>query len=108
MLFKTCFFVSVSILWAYIYIAKRYERKILENIPGKPKIIWGWLLVGVGIIFSALQFIALPFIFERQAPSGTLFLWFCCFGIFSVVTLRIVYGLFKCIKEILKRTCLGL
>ena len=98
--FKTCFFFSVLFLCVYINTAKRFENKILESIPGKPKPIWGWLLVTAGVIFSSLQFIALPFIFERKTPSGTIFLWFGCFGIFSIAALQIAYGLFKCIKEI--------
>ncbi len=98
--YKTCFALSVLFLWAYINLAKRFENKIDKNISSKPKNIWGWVLVGVGVLFSALQFIALPFVFERQSPSGTVFLWFCFFGIFSVVTLRTVHGLFKCLKEL--------
>jgi Trk-type K+ transport system membrane component len=98
--FKTFFFASIAFLCIYGILSKKFEKKILENIIGKPKLVWGWLLISIGVVFSCIQIVALPFIFEKQDPLGTIFLWFCGFGIFSLLALGLVRGLFKCFKEI--------
>jgi len=102
--FKTIFLLSVVFLWAFIVLSKNFERKILENISGKPKPIWGWLLIGTGIVFSCMHVGALPFMYEQQDPFGTIFMWFATNGIFSVATLSLVYGVFKCIRELKTRS----
>ena len=100
MLFKTCFLLSVTFLCIYSGLGKKFEKSILKDDNIKPKPIFGLILIFIGIVFSFLQLIALPFMFEKEDPFGTIFFWFCGFGVFSVFALSLVYGVFKCLREI--------
>lgn len=73
---------------------------MLTDVTGELKPIWGWLLVWAGVGFSCVHVFALVFIYEQQDPLGTVFMWFATNGIFSVVTLSLVYGVIKCLREI--------
>jgi hypothetical protein len=59
----------------------------------------GFLLIIVGIVFSFFQILALPFLLKQESFIGALFFWFGGFGIFILFALRMIYGLFKCIRE---------
>lgn len=103
MIFKVCYLASIVFLCIFIYFSNKYEKCISKHPNERHITLWGWLLIIAGLSFSFAQFAALPYIFERQAPLGTMFYWFATFGIFSVLALRIVHGLLKCIWEIKKR-----
>lgn len=60
--------------------------------------------MSAGIVFSCLQAVAIIFSeFEwsvfKLGIFETIFVWFCIHGIFAVMALRIVWGLFKCLKQ---------
>lgn len=95
--FKTCFIVSVFFLWAFGYVSKKFEKKILKN-PCKENVRKGWILITAGITLSAMELLAYLLIHDKQYPLNSIILWFGCFGIFSILYLRIVHGLFKCLS----------
>ena len=100
------FMLSVVFLCAYVFKAKRFENKLIRRkyIVEKGFRIQWWILISVGIAFSCLQVVAIILskfecgIFELGIFE-IIFVWFCIHGIFAVMVLRIVWGLFKCFKQ---------
>jgi len=97
---------SVVFLWAYIFKARRFENKLIRRkyIAEKGFRIQGWILISIGIAFSCLQAGAI-FFYEYElgvfklGMFEVIFVWFCIHGIFAVMVLRIVWGLFECLKQ---------
>ena len=88
------FALSTAFICAYIQVAQSFWNK---QQPDHRK---GRYLIALGVVFSIVHLLALPFWFDKNALVGSIFVWFCANGIFSVLALRIVYGLVKCLKDI--------
>jgi pheromone shutdown protein TraB len=88
------FALSTAFICVYIQAAQSFWNK-QKSSPRK-----GWYLIAVGVAFSIVQLLALSFWFDKNALVGSIFMWFCANGIFSVLALRIVHGLVKYLKDI--------
>jgi hypothetical protein len=88
------FALSTAFICVYIQLAQSFWNKQQPN-PRK-----GWYLIVLGLGFSIVQFLALPFWFDKNAFAGSIFMWFCANGIFAVLALRIIYGIIKYLKNI--------
>ena len=88
------FALSTVFICAYIQAAQSFWNKQQPD-PRK-----GRYLIALGVVFSIVNLLALPYWLYKNALVGSIFVWFCANGIFSVLALRIVHGLVKCLKDI--------
>ena len=97
------FLVCVVFIAGYVTAATKYDNRLVRNDYRRPGAAYGRVLILVGVGFSLLQLVTLPFIFDKSAPFGSIFLWFGANGMFALFAMKIVYGLLKCLREIQKR-----
>lgn len=99
------FILSVVFLCTYGLAAKRFENRLISRsyVLDKGIQTQGRILVIVGIAFSCLQAGTIVFSEFELGVFPVLFIWFCTHGIFVVMVLRVVWGLFKCLRQIKKQ-----
>jgi len=93
--------LSVVFLWAYVLVARRFENRLISRkyIVEKGFRPHGWILIAVGVVFSSIHIGAIVFSEFEHGIFAAIFVWFCIHGIFAVMVLRIVWGLFECLKQ---------